>query len=47
MPQKKIPCTDCQSETEAIEQLGNAEVVSCDPIDGEPGWCLFVWRFTD
>jgi len=47
MPQRKIPCEDCQAETESIEELGNAKVVSCTQLDDEPGWCLLVWEFID
>jgi hypothetical protein len=44
MPEKKIPCQDCESEKARIEAAGDQEVVSCDPIPGESGWCKIVWR---
>lgn len=44
MPQKEIPCQDCDKEKERIEEAGDQEVVSCEPIPGRPGWCLIVWR---
>lgn len=47
MPELKIPCQDCKKETESIEELGNAKVISCLPIPDEPGWCRIVWENTD
>jgi hypothetical protein len=44
MPKMKIPCDDCESQKEQIEEAGDQEVVSCGPIDGELGWCEIVWR---
>ena len=44
MPKMKISCDDCESEKERIEEAGDQEVVPCDPIDDEPGWCEIVWR---
>ena len=35
MPEKRIPCQDCQSEKERIEEAGDQEVLSCDPIPGD------------
>ena len=47
MPDKKIPCKDCANETKKIEELGNAKVISCNPIPSEPGWCRIIWKYTD
>ncbi|MBI3079687.1 MAG: hypothetical protein HYY85_22285 [Deltaproteobacteria bacterium] len=44
MPQKEIPCSDCEKEKERIEEAGDQIVISCDPIPGKPRWCLIVWR---
>lgn len=44
MPQKRIPCEDCDDETRKIEDAGDQEVISCKPIPGEDGWCMIVWR---
>ncbi len=44
MPKMKIPCPECRSEKEKIEEAGDLEVVSCDAIEGESGWCEIVWR---
>ena len=45
MPSKKIPCSDCENEKEKIEETGDCEVISCEPIEGEPGWCMIVWKY--
>lgn len=42
MPSKRIPCTDCASETEELEELGKT-VLSCEAILNEPGWCEITW----
>lgn len=44
MPKMKIPCEDCEGEKERIEEAGDQEVISCGPIEEEPGWCEIVWR---
>lgn len=44
MPQKVIPCEDCKNEKEKIEESGDAEVISCDPIPDKPGFCLIIWQ---
>ncbi len=44
MPQKEIPCKDCDKEKTNIELTGDQEVTSCSPIPTKPGWCLIIWR---
>lgn len=47
MPEKKIPCKDCELEKNKIEELGNAKVIECVPIEGDPDWCKIVWRYIE
>lgn len=42
MPSRRIPCNDCATETEELEDLGKT-VLSCKPIVGKPGWCEITW----
>jgi hypothetical protein len=42
MPSKRIPCGDCATETEELEDLGKT-VLSCEPVVGKPGWCEITW----
>lgn len=45
MPEKEIPCSDCEKEKKEIEEARDREVISCNPIPGKPEWCLIVWRY--
>lgn len=42
MPSRRIPCNDCATETEELEDLGKT-VLSCSPINSQPGWCEITW----
>ena len=39
MPEKEIPCEDCEDEKEKIEVRGIYRVIGCDPIPDKDGWC--------
>ena len=45
MPEKEVPCEDCEKEKKKIEEAGDAKVLSCDPIPEKPGWCRLVWQY--
>lgn len=45
MPEKQIPCKECEAEKKKIEESGDCKVISCEPIKDEPGWCLIKWRY--
>jgi hypothetical protein len=42
MPSRRIPCSDCATETEELKELGKT-VLSCEPVVGKPGWCEITW----
>jgi hypothetical protein len=44
MPSKLIPCSQCASETEIIEQSGNYKVTSCTPTAENPNQCRITWQ---
>jgi hypothetical protein len=43
--EKKIPCGDCAAEKYRLEHIRRFKVLGCDPIPGDPGWCLI--RYID
>lgn len=45
MPEKKIPCTDCESEKKKIEEAGDCKVIECKPIEDDPDWCIIKWTY--
>ncbi len=45
MPEKVIPCTDCEIEKKKIEEAGDCKVIECTKIEDRPGWCKIVWRY--
>ena len=42
MPEQKIPCEDCETKKEEIEESGMAKVISCEKIPGKEGWCKII-----
>jgi hypothetical protein len=42
--EKRIPCDDCETEKQKIEDLPGHQYISCKEIEGEDGWCLFKWK---
>ena len=43
MASKRVPCSDCSAEREELEEMGKI-VLSCEPVEGRPGWCEITWR---
>ena len=44
MPSQRIPCADCEAKKEEIELGGRFTVTGCEPIAGEPDWCLITYE---
>ncbi len=47
MPEKKIPCAECESEKERIEEDGTCAVIDCKKVEGEKDWCIIRWKCRD
>lgn len=45
MPEREIPCVDCEAEKMKIEEAGDARVTGCEPIPDKPEWCKITWEY--
>ena len=46
MPEREIPCVECEAEKKRIEEAGDAIVIGCEPIPDKPEWCQITWKFS-
>tara|TARA_Y100000294_G_scaffold39730_1_gene35871 strand:+ start:145 stop:294 length:150 start_codon:yes stop_codon:yes gene_type:complete len=44
---KDIPCEKCDEVKRELEEAGVWEVIGCDPILGQEGWCRIRYRLKD
>ena len=47
MPEKRIPCKDCEAEKKNIEAGGVYRVTECAQIPSEDEWCIIRYEMKE